>query len=257
MEYAQGNAAKAMVIDEIIDCSRNESITIFDFGCGDGGQWTGALHDHDNISYIGYEPVAEQAARAEQQLPNRVLIESGDQPPSVEADYVVSFSVLEHVVEREAYIDTLSRSLAPDGVAYLNYDDGHFRNTLDLNHPGRWPRQIKAWAHAHIGPLFAALGDSRRYQRRVQSANLHRHLSAAGLQVERSYFNNIADLKGIAGNVPPESRDDYTRRWVAFEKEINDMLGDTEGATTDGDDRLLWDAALSRTLVLTNSDPSD
>jgi trans-aconitate methyltransferase len=145
IKYVQGNAAKAMVIGKIIDRSRDESITIFDFGCSDGGQWTTVLRDHNNIQYIGYEPGAEQAARVKQQLPDQVSNESDNRPPSVEANYIVSFSMLEHVVKGETHIHTLASSLAPDGVAYLNCDDDHFRNTLYLNHPEDWLRQIKAW----------------------------------------------------------------------------------------------------------------
>lgn len=257
MDYAQGNAAKAMVIDEILNRAANDDITVFDFGCGDGGQWKQVLRDYESVSYIGYEPDPEQAKTAEEELPDRVSIYTGEDPPTVEADYVVSFSVLEHVDERESYIRTLSESLAEDGIAYLNYDDGHFRNTLDLNHPRKWPRQIKAWIHATIGPLFAVLDDPRRYQKRVQTSDLRRMISASGLQVERSYYNNIRDLKGLAKNVPQDLREEYTACWIEFEEHINQMLGEVEGAATEGDDGVLWDVALSKTLVLRHEAPKN
>lgn len=53
----QGNAAKTLITDEILN-RETDDITVFDFECG-SGQWEAVLRDHENISYIGYEPDRE------------------------------------------------------------------------------------------------------------------------------------------------------------------------------------------------------
>ena len=60
--YWVGNIAKSRIIGEILDAHPATPITIFDYGCGDGGDWKRVLADRPDIRMVGYEP--DQAANA-------------------------------------------------------------------------------------------------------------------------------------------------------------------------------------------------
>lgn len=66
---------------------------------------------------------------------------------------LTSFSVLEHVFQRAAYVGAIARHLAPDGLAFVNCDAGRFV----AGSPRERLRTLAA-------PLAARLGRPDRYQ---------------------------------------------------------------------------------------------
>ncbi len=172
--YWFGNAAKAKIIQEILrDISKREignRVLIFDYGCGTGGDWPRVLNDYPSIHLVGYDPnrSAIEVAKTRLQGFSAELL-TGDQLQSMPflADYIVSFSVFEHVYDRLAYLQTAKTHLAEDGIFYLNYDDGHFRNMLDLNAPRAWPVTLRVWLHNLLSSSLAKLGWKAQFQRRV------------------------------------------------------------------------------------------
>ena len=66
--YWVGNIAKNRIIGEILDAHPATPITIFDYGCGDGGDWRRVLADRTDIRMVGYEPDQASAKRARERL---------------------------------------------------------------------------------------------------------------------------------------------------------------------------------------------
>lgn len=195
-------------------------VTVFDYGCGDGGDWPNIVHDHPRIKVVGFEPDKKRAAIARTRIP---LV---DAPKDVSADVIVSFSVFEHVRDRPAYLATAKRALKQNGVFFLNYDDGHFRVP-------------------YLKFLYARLRD---YHRRVEREEADRLIAEAGFSVESCFYNNVQDLKTLYKVVPNEQREEYVRAWMAFEDAANEFRDRV--SPTMGDDCNLWRVMNSRTLKL-------
>jgi SAM-dependent methyltransferase len=147
--YWLGNIAKTRIIDEILrlHADRDDKIVVFDYGCGDGGDWPAILGDNQRIELIGFEPSEQGYCFASERLRgfnSRILTGDAIDTLALQADFIVSFSVFEHVVDKREYLRHAKRLLARDGTCYLNYDDGHFRNILDLSVRETWMPAIRS-----------------------------------------------------------------------------------------------------------------
>lgn len=250
--YWPGNSAKAFVIDEVLRRAGGGELTVLDHGCGSGGDWPAVLHDHPHLRLVGWDPHRPSAEAAARALDGkRATIHAGALPPGTTADVVVSFSVLEHVLDRVTYLRQAREALAPGGRFFLNYDDGHFRLPFDLDEKANlWPN-AKVLAHNRLAPLLARVGQVHRFQRRVTADEVQTLLAATGFEVESSWFHNVESLRRLAKTMPPDRAEAFARVWVEVETQLNESFGDVRtGAMQRGDDAALWQVAGSRTLLL-------
>lgn len=128
------------------------------------------------------------------------------------AHAVVSFSVLEHVVQRRRYMQAARRNLRPNGRVYLNYDSGHFIADADL------VERAKGLASR----VLARLGSESRYRARVREDEFRALVDEAGLRVvEDKAFNT--DVKRLVPLVPDGRQEAFMERWLAFELELNEL----------------------------------
>jgi SAM-dependent methyltransferase len=186
---AVGNTAKLYCL-QLIDRAAAEAgdgdYRILDLGCGTGANFVELLRRRPNVTYVGVEPSRAAAEEARRLLPGAEIVNEPAYGVRVEpAHAVVSFSALEHVVDRQRYFEAVRANLRPDGLVYLNYDSGHFVADADLR------ERVKA-------------------------------LGSAGLRVvEAKSFNT--DLKRLYPFVPAESRATFMERWLDFELELNEL----------------------------------
>lgn len=252
--YWLGNAAKAHVIDEILQDNRGtEPVTVFDYGCGDGGDWPAILAEHPQLRLVGYEPYAPSCRKARERLrglPAEILTGADIDVLMLSADYIVSFSVFEHVVDRGKFLRHAKRLLAPQGVFYLNYDDGHFRNFLDVSDPVTWIPALRAWARTIISQPFASVGMQSHYQRRVTADEADAVVIASGFCIERIDYHNLASLKDLAKAIPEELQQRYAAWWLEAEELLNTHFQVELPQKRYGDSSNLWRQMLSRTLCL-------
>src|SRR5205085_5746138 len=56
--YWPGNAAKMEVVARLVELvkGRDAPLTVFDYGCGSGGDWPRILAEVDGFEVVGYEP---------------------------------------------------------------------------------------------------------------------------------------------------------------------------------------------------------
>lgn len=252
--YWLGNVAKSRVIADILANSQDRrSITVFDYGCGDGGDWPAILSDHPHLRLVGYEPsyLTCRMARARLQgLAADIFCGNEIVGLSLQADYIVSFSVLEHVVNRLEFLGYAKRILAPEGIFYLNYDDGHFRCLLDLSRPATWMPACRSWARTVLSRPLASVGRVARYQRRVVADEVESLAIQTGFRIDRIDYHNLACLKELAKTIPVEKRQKYTRWWLEIEADMNDQFMIHLSEMRYGDDVNLWHHMLSRTMCL-------
>jgi SAM-dependent methyltransferase len=216
--WTQGNAAKLYCLNWIADYVQGrDAVRIIDLGSGRSRNFVRLLQTFPQVEYIGIEPSLGECAAARQALSGlRATIHQGyayqvmgtllHEP----ADLVVSFSVMEHVYRRQAYLQSLRDCLKPTGYALVNYDAGHFVDPPDVR------ERVKNW----VGPLLARLGQERYYQSFVREADFRLMVTAVGLDVvEAQSFNT--HLKGLFRLVPPEQQAAYMQRWLELEGWLN------------------------------------
>jgi SAM-dependent methyltransferase len=255
--YWLGNAAKTRIISELLVRSQgSELVTVFDYGCGDGGDWPCILGDHPYLRLVAFEPETASYQKASQRLQGcNALVLSGETMTSfdLQADYIVSFSVFEHVVNQPRFLRHAKRVLAPGGLFYLNYDDGHFRNFLDVAELATWLPALRARLHTLVSPLLAALGRQASYQRRVVAAAVDRLVTDCGFRIERIDYHNLSSLKDLAKSIPEPLREEYARWWLEVELDLNRQFATTLDDARYGDSVNLWWQMGSRTLCLRHS----
>jgi SAM-dependent methyltransferase len=253
--YWFGNVAKTRIILELLEISyRNGPLTIFDYGCGQGGDWPNILHDHPQLRLVAYEPCTDSYSTAVKRLVGcNAEIFTGDSISTLDirADYIVSFSVFEHVVDPSLFLRHAKRILASDGCFYLNYDDGHFRNVLDLAQPVTWLPAVRARFRTFVSPLMARIGMQRGYQQRVEAAVADRLAFEHGFAVERIDYHNLFSLKELAKTIPDSQREFFLRWWLDVEMTLNQQFCyQLDRRHSFGDDINLSRQMLSRTLCL-------
>ena len=252
--YWLGNVAKTSIVDQILKTQRTSGpLVIFDYGCGDGGDWPHILRQHPHIKLIGYEPDPRSSQSAQRRLEgHNADIHTGDAIASLQfrADYIVSFSVLEHVYNRTDFLMHAKRLLADEGTFFLNYDDGHFRYLVDLARPSTWGTPFREWLRSRVSPPMAGLGLSRRYQRRVIADEVDLLIASAGFSIQHVAYHNLACLKQLFKTIPPHQREVFARHWLEVELALNRDCAANLGTPLYGDRVNLWQHMPTRTLCL-------
>ena len=192
-----GNTAKLYCL-ELIDHAAAEmegEFRVIDLGCGDGSNFYELLRRRRNVRYVGVEPLRGPAEQARHMLPDAEIINAPAYDVRVEpAHAVVSFSVLEHVVDRRRYFEAMRANLRRDGRVYLNYDSGHFVADADF------VERAKGFT-SHV---LARLGSESRYRRRVTGTEAGELVEHSGLRVvDDKVFNT--DIKRLLPLIGPES----------------------------------------------------
>ena len=208
-----GNAAKLYCLDWVSELAAAGDLTILDLGCGTGEQVVPLLERHPHVRYVGVEPRPADAARAIEVLaPFRaeVLNEHAydvDRP----ADVVLSFTVLQFVVERERYFECLGRNLAPEGHAFVNYDSSRF---IGENRESRLSLLARR--------MLAAVGRDRRFLAPVYEQQFRSLVRGAGLQVVDDKMFHYG-VKRVFPHVREEDRASFMRRWLELELYFNEL----------------------------------
>jgi SAM-dependent methyltransferase len=221
MSFILGNAAKRYCLEWVQRYAQRhpEALTLLDLGCGNAHYAVHLLQACPNIHFVGIEPDAAECRRAEENLKGlHATIVHGyaydpirSRLPYPAFDLMLSFSVLEHVYERAAYLQLIHDCLKPEGSALINYDSGHFFSTY-------WKERVKNL----VGPLLARAGNQGYYQAFVHEADFQGWAREAGLVVRDAKMFNMASLKGAYKSVPETLREDYLQRWLSLELWLNE-----------------------------------
>ena len=221
-DFIAGNCAKYFVQQEITKTlqdrgSRGQSTTIVDMGCGNAGKWgwLAKLGWNGQLKFVGFDPDAAAIRKAQARFPDWTFVAAPAYAMKsvVEtADVIVSFSTLEHVYQRRAFIQA-ARAIMTDGSAfYLNYDNGHFLTGVE------WKRNI-------FGPILARFGVERYYQAFVWQAEIEAILREFQLQVIRELNFHQASSKEfqhVFADSP--AMKPYMDAWLDFDLKVNALL---------------------------------
>jgi SAM-dependent methyltransferase len=217
-----GNAAKMRIIGRITD---GQPKAVLDYGAGTGAAWAQVLRHHREIDLVCFEPDLKRAAVLRGNVP--VVYDLCPSDITERFDIIVSFSVLEHVYRRRAYLTHCHRLLKPGGTLFLNYDNGHFRS------PGSRMEAVRNL----LAPILPYIGMVNHYQASVLPEEADRLVAEAGFAVAEDRYENLPAFKAMARTVTDRAA--FGRLWLDAEARLNELRGAD-----------LWRIMGSRTLEL-------
>jgi SAM-dependent methyltransferase len=238
--YTAGNAAKQWILSELHQRFGESSCRILDLGCGAASSWKIFLEKHPNVSYVGfdYDRAAIERGRREFAGVGNASLNVGDAQtlsshgefsakggPAFGWDVVTAFSAIEHVVDKNAFLKTVFASLKSGGIAYLNYDDGHFRS-----------HDLKERIMVPVSQLLAMVGIQGPFMKHVDDAEFRQQAEQAGFNFLLSRKHNFYPIKGFMRGAST----DAVEAWYAFEERLNELY------TPEQLDKVKW----STTLVI-------
>ncbi|MFH1078252.1 MAG: class I SAM-dependent methyltransferase [Patescibacteria group bacterium] len=210
MIYERGNAAKQWILNEMGRHFGGSACRVLDLGCGDGAKWRGFLPTHPVMTVVGIDTDAEAIARGRGMSAGLkgldLRVADAQKPVEGAFDVIVAMSAIEHVVDRKAFLTTVWDALSSGGVAFLNYDAGHFRS-----------RDIKERLMVPISQLLALIGVEGPYMKKVDDATFRRQAEAQGFKVVATRKHNLAPLKGVMRG----AGDEALVEWFAYEEALN------------------------------------
>jgi len=214
MIYSSGNAAKQWILEKIHLLAIERSVRILDLGCGNGSIWDRFSETHPHVSIVGVDTdeAAVSAGNMRYAARSNIRFEVQDAQKSAPAgsfDVVTAMSAIEHVVDRAAFVKTVWESLANGGVAFLNYDAGHFRS-----------HNLKERVMVPVSQLLAKIGIEGPYMKQVDDVAFITMLERQGFFVVHHMKQNASCLKKNM----KRGGDDAIRAWVDFETQLNDLM---------------------------------
>ena len=216
-----GNTAKVYCLNWIENYiqTQGQGIRILDVGSGTSNNFVELIRRYPNVTYVGVEPYASACEKAKRDLQGNNVKIINDSAYDIMGrlvdkpfDIVVSFSVMEHVVQRQKFLNSIAECMHNDSYFLINYDAGHFK------HPASFKERIKNV----VGPLLAIVGVEQYYQRFMPENEFRQMVAQAGMTIqEAKSFNTM--LKGIHKVVPAEYQDEHLQRWLEYELWLNEI----------------------------------
>jgi ubiquinone/menaquinone biosynthesis C-methylase UbiE len=171
--------------------------SVADLGGGKGDRWVTVLSKFPNLNLIFFEPDKSELRIAKTKIngKNVLFFDSTKDIKNESQDIVYSFAVLEHVWDKQMFFNEIARILKKDGVAYISYDDGHFRNYLYRDKS--YSFQCRNFLKTKLHKLWQLTGSYSKYQYPVNAADLLTIVNSVGLSIIDDYYSNIDNFKNF------------------------------------------------------------
>jgi len=210
MIYERGNAAKQWMLEELDRRFGSRPFRALDLAGGSGRIWEIFIASHPSAHVTVIDTDTDAIGQGVKMFAGKTQIElrvaDAQRPIEGLSDVVLAMSAIEHVVDRPAFLKTVWSALASGGVAYLNYDVGHFRS-----------RNIKERIMVPVSQLLAFVGIEGPYMKKVDDALFRRQAEAQGFVVEGVKKHNLQSLNGFMRGATDEALVD----WFAYEERLN------------------------------------
>lgn len=226
MLYQRGNAAKQWIFQELDRRFTTRSARILDLGCGDGSKWPPFLSAHPDVRVVGIDIDRDAIAHGSKVYGSPQLelkVADAQKAQEQNFDAIVAFSAIEHVVDHAAFLKTVWSSLASGGVAFLNYDDGHFRSS-------NWKERFMV----PVSQALALIGIEGPYMKHVDDLAFRRMAEAQGFRIAEFRKHNLHPMKGFMRN----GSDEGIRAWYSFEEQLGRLYKPEEL------DKIMWSSTL-------------
>lgn len=251
-KYWLGNIEKTRILDEVIYFS-DEPRKVLDYGAGKGGDWVSVLQDHPNLFLYAYEPALnsrDELIDKFQGVENVKCISETELKTLTNIDFIVSFSVFEHVIDKENYLRNAYDALKRNGIFYLNYDDGHFRGVLDFYRFDQLKKVIREFIYHWKFRKGIGSKSPDQYRLRIPIEEAEKLVKDAGFKISSVRYGNLTNFKDLTKTVQVEQKEAFVDFWISVEDELNAKFMTTMQETRYGSKRNLWSVMVSVTLAL-------
>lgn len=251
-KYWQGNIEKIRILDEVLS-SGDGPVKVLDFGAGRGGDWVNVLQDNPNLFLYAYEPAISSRRELIEKftgVENVQCISEDELKILKDIDYIVSFSVFEHVVDKRNYLKLAYDALKQNGIFYLNYDDGHFRGVLDFYRFDELKKVIREFIYHWRFRKGIGSKNPDEYRHRVTLEEAGNLIKDAGFTIGSVRFGNLSNFKDLTKTVPEGSKEEFADFWLSVEDELNTRFKTTMQTPLYGGKCNLWSVMGSVTMAL-------
>ena len=231
----------------------NANSKVLDLGCGEAGYWESILAAHPNLRLFLYEPDKARLSKARSRVHgDNVNFISDLSELSSSFDFIFSFSVLEHVWDKDLFFQQVSNLLEKDGMAVINYDDGHFRSHVYRNRSVFY--RAKNRLKTKLGPVWKILRDYSKFQSPVDPQEVIRLLDKYGLYIAHQEYSLLEDFKKFGKGLSAPENDEIYEALRNLESTLNGIYnGKQSGKESLGTHNDLWKVMMSRTLIIKKS----
>lgn len=224
MIYSSGNSAKQWILADLEQRFGKTPLRIMDLACGSGWVWEKFLEIYPDTKIIGVDTDAVAIKEGQKKYEGKTSIElkvfDAQQIIKEElVDVVVALSAIEHVVDKPAFLRTAYEALKPNGLAYLNYDDGHFRSA-----------DLKERLMVPVSQILAMFGKEKWYMKHVDDVEFKNQIESQEFRVLKIRKHNFFPLKGFMRGASK----DAIEAWFAFEEKLGELY------TSEKLDRVMW-----------------
>ena len=171
--------------------------SVTDLGGGKGDRWVSILSKFPNLNLTFFEPDKTELRIAKTKIKgkNVIFLNSTKNIENESQDLVYSFAVLEHVWDKQFFFNEIARLLKKDGVAYISYDDGHFRNYLYRDRS--YSFQCRNFMKTKLHKFWQLMRWYSKYQYPVNPEELLTIVNSAKLSIFDDYYSSIDNFKNF------------------------------------------------------------
>jgi SAM-dependent methyltransferase len=197
---------------------------VLDLGCGDASYWIQVLESNLGCELFLYEPDRKVLEKAKITLLGRnvTFLSDLDSLENIHFDIITCFAVLEHVFDLNDFFTRLSLLLAKSGTAFINYDDGHFRNHMYLTRTKIF--RIRNSLKTQLRFLWRILGWYSKYQKPVDANFLNELIAKNGLRISEERYHSLDSLEIISGRLSEMEREELFPLAMKLENFLNSAL---------------------------------
>lgn len=228
---------------------------VLDLGCGDASYWIQVLASNPGCELFLYEPDRKVLEKAKNSLlgKNVTFLSDLDSLENSVFDIITCFAVLEHVFNLNDFFKKLKLLLSKNGTAFINYDDGHFRDHMYLTRTKSFRLRNSLKTQLWFG--WRILGWYSKYQKPVNANFLNKIISNNGLRIAGDRYHSLDSLEIISGRLSVEEREELFPLAMKLEEFLNSTLSrnPNQGLRGHSDIFLIYS---SRTLCLVHSTDS-
>ena len=234
---------------EFLKLIRSNS-TVLDLGCGEAGYWNEPLLINPDLRLFLFEPDRDRLRKARERISGKNVTYLSDlSEVTWKFDFIFSFSVLEHVWDKNLFFNQVSNLLEESGTAVINYDDGHFRSHVYRNRSMFY--RIKNRLKTNLGPLWKILGDYSKFQSPVNPQEVSELLVKHGLRIEYEEYSLLEDFKKFGKNLTESEHDEIYEALRNLESILNKVYTHQHTKVEFSNEHNdLWNVMMSKTLVL-------
>ena len=225
---------------------------VLDLGCGDASYWIQVLDNNPECQLFLYEPDRKVLDKAKNALVGRnvTFLSELDSLKDNTLDVITCFAVLEHVFNLNEFFEVLKRLLAKNGTAYINYDDGHFRNAMYLSRSRGF--RIRNSLKTKLSFLWRILSWYSKYQKPINANGLNVLISKNELRIAGERYHSIDSLEIISGSLSLAEREEIFPLAMKLEEFLNSKLSKNAVHGLRGHSEI-FSICSSRTLTLVHT----